>query len=135
MKQTDQDRRFAQKFAAALLPHITRARNNGKSLAEIATELGVTAAGLQKQLTGGTPSIRTVAFAFAKYGVSVPYAGVEVARAISRGRKRRASETAQRQLFLPFEITIPPTSKNILLMPVRKSVHRYRLQLTVAMSS
>lgn len=39
---------------------------------------------LQKQLSGGAPSIRTVAFAYELYGVSVKYEGIAVTRAITR---------------------------------------------------
>ena len=103
MKQTEEDRRFAKRFAEALLPHVTDERNEGKPLAQIAARLGVTAAGLQKQLAGGTPSIRTIALAHSIYGVAVPYEGIDISKAVSvkRGKRQRVEE---RQLVLPFEI-------------------------------
>src|ERR1700756_2384094 len=103
MKQTDEDRLFSMRFAEVLEPHVSRERENGKTLAEVASRLGVTAAGLQKQLSGGTPSIRTIALAYAIYGVSVPYEGIEVARIMSAKRKKKRGETIGSQLSLPFE--------------------------------
>jgi transcriptional regulator with XRE-family HTH domain len=134
VKQTEQDRSFARRFADALQPHISGERNRGKSLSDIARKLGVTAAGLQKQLAGGTPSIRTIAFAYAIYGVSVPYEDVEIARAMSIKRKGKRGAVPEQQLFLPFEITTPSRSDRISLRLMPRSARRYRLQLTVAMS-
>ncbi|MBZ5502182.1 MAG: hypothetical protein LAN59_08050 [Acidobacteriia bacterium] len=134
MKQTEEDRRFATRFAEALQPHISRERENGKTLAEIASSLGVTAAGLQKQLSGGTPSIRTIALAYAIYGVSVPYENVEIGRTVSAKRKKRQGEAFEQQLFLPFEITAPPRSGRMSLKLVPMSVRRYQLQVTVGLS-
>jgi transcriptional regulator with XRE-family HTH domain len=134
MKQTDEDRLFSTRFADALGPHVSLERGKGKSLAEIASKLGVTAAGLQKQLSGGTPSIRTIAFAYAIYGVSVPYENIEIARAMSAKRKKKRKEAAEEQLFLPFEITAPPRSRSMSLKVVSRSVRRYQLQLTVGLS-
>src|SRR5258707_13329044 len=115
MKQTHEDRLFSTRFAEALGPHVSRERENGKTLAEIASRLGVTAAGLQKQLSGGTPSVRTIALAYAIYGVSVPYEGIEIARVMSAKRKKKRGEAAGAQLFLPFEITAPPRSRRMSL--------------------
>ncbi len=134
MKQTRADRDFARRFGEALNPHISRERELGKSWAQIGSELGVTGNGLQKQLAGGTPSIRTIAFAYRKYGLSVRYQGIEVAKAISGRRKGKRASEGEGQLQLPFEITAPPSSKRLLLMPVSKGLRRYRLQLTIGMS-
>lgn len=133
MKQTDEDRLFSVRFAAALEPCITREREEGKTLADIASRLGVTAAGLQKQLSGGTPSVRTVALAYAIFGISVPYGSVEIARTTSPKRNKRKEATEQ-QLFLPFEITAPARSRRMSLKLVPTSVRRYQLQLTVGLS-
>jgi hypothetical protein len=136
MKKTEADRHFAKRFAEELLPHVTEQRNRGKSLAEIATRLGVTGAGLQKQLDGGTPSIRTIALAYALYGVSVRYEGIEVTKAISSKRKKKGqhASTEIRQLVLPFEITTPVPPKDMVLKLIPRGIHRYRLQLTVGVS-
>jgi len=134
MKQTDEDRLFSIRFSEALTPHVSRDRENGKTLVEIASRLGVTAAGLQKQLSGGTPSIRTIALAYAIYGISVLYGGVEIARAMSEKRRKKKGETTGSQLFLPFEITAPPRSRRMSLKLVSTSVRRYQLQLTVGLS-
>ncbi len=136
MKKTEADRRFAKKFAEKLLRHVTVERNRGKSLAAIAAGLGVTGAGLQKQLSGGTPSIRTIALAYALYGVSVRYEEIEMTKAISSRGKRKGDRrsTDNRQLFLPFEITTPVPAKDMILKLVPRGVRRYRLQLTIGMS-
>jgi transcriptional regulator with XRE-family HTH domain len=135
MKQTGEDRSFATRFAEALQPHVTRERNKGKSLVQIAAGLGVTASGLQKQLNGGTPSIRTIALAHGLYGVSVPYEGIEISRVVSAKGKGKQKKRLERQLFLPFEITAPAPSKDLVLKLVPQGVRRYRLQLTVGISS
>jgi len=135
MKQTQDDRVFAKRFARALQPYVTAEQDQGKSLADIARKLGVTAAGLQKQLAGGTPSIRTIAFAYALYGVSVPYGGIAVTKAVSGKQKGRGRQTSDQQLFLPLEITAPPSSTGLVLKPVPKSTRRYRLQITVGLSA
>jgi transcriptional regulator with XRE-family HTH domain len=134
MKRTDSDRRFARRFAEALHPHVNEERDQGKSLAEIARKLGVTAAGLQKQLAGGTPSVRTVALAYAEYGVAVPYESIDISKAVSATRKRGRPTPALEQLVLPFEITAPMHSKDLVLKLVPRGVGRYRLQLTMAIS-
>ena|SRR5689334_10771554 len=133
MKQTDEDRRFAERFADALEPFISEERGKRRTLADIAAQLGVTAAGLQKQRAGGTPSIRTVALAYAIYGVSVPYEGIEVARAVSSKRKKKQQDQSEKQLFLPFEITVPPRSRRMRVRLVPTSVRRYELQITVGL--
>lgn len=134
MKQTKEDREFSRKFAEALLPHVTRERDQGKSLAEIAAKLGVTAAGLQKQLSGGTPSVRTVAFAYALYKVSVVYLNVDLAKAIASKRKS-GRRPVEQQLFLPFEITAPSQSTHLRLKLLSSGVRRYRFRLTVGVAS
>jgi len=134
MKQTKQDREFARKFANALLPHVTARRDKGVSLTEIAEELGVTAAGLQKQFAGGTPSIRTVALAYAIYGVSVPYGDVAITKAISRKGKKKRPDAPDQQLLLPLDITVPPTSRRVELKPVPKTLRQYRLQITIGVA-
>jgi hypothetical protein len=131
MKQTDDDQDFATRFAEALQPFISRDRDRGRSWADIGADLGVTGPGVRKQLAGGTPSIRTIALAYEKYGVAVPYRGVEFGKAVApkrRGRTRRATEN---QLSLPFEITAPPSAKTLVLKRIPKGIRRYRLQLVI----
>jgi hypothetical protein len=133
MKQTDEDARFAQRFARELQPHIASDRDGGKSWAEIAKALGVTAPGLQKQLAGGTPSIRTIALAYDRYKVSVPYEGIEIAKALATKRsKRKTGRPYENQLLLPFDITAPAFSRGIRLKRMPQGVRRYRLQLLIA---
>jgi transcriptional regulator with XRE-family HTH domain len=129
MKQTEEDRRFAGRFAYALQPYIAREQDKGRSLAEIARELGVTGPGLQKQLAGGTPSIRTIALAHAIYKISVPYGGIEFTKSLSA--KRKYKETQERQLHLPFEITAPTIAKEVGVKLVSNGIRKYRLHLTV----
>lgn len=130
MKQTEEDRVFARRFAAALTPHVLRERGQGQSWATIAAKLGISAAGLQRQLSGATPSIRTIALAHAVYGLSVFYGGVDVSKAVSR---KRRGKLADNQLLLPFEITTPASSRGLLLKLVPKSTRRYNLRLTIRM--
>jgi transcriptional regulator with XRE-family HTH domain len=131
---TEEDRRFAKRFAQALLPHVTDERNEGKPLAQIAARLGVTAAGLQKQLGGGTPSIRTIALAHATYGVAVPYEGIDISKAVSLKKRGKRERVEERQLVPPFEITAPAPSTDLVLKLLPHGVRRYRLQLTVGIS-
>lgn len=135
MKKTEADRTFALKFAEALQPHVLREQNeHKKSLGEIAKKLGVTAPGLRKQLSGGTPSLRTVAYAYAEYGVAVDYDGVKVAKAIGPKRRTKRGRVSERQLSFPFEITAQPPSTRLTLQIVPKSVRKYRLQITIGMA-
>jgi hypothetical protein len=97
-------------------------------------KLGVTAAGLQKQLAGGTPSIRTIALAYRRYGVSVPYENIEFAKAVSSKRKRNSDKRGEGQLLLPLEIIAPAASKSLVLKRIPQGVLRYRLELTVGIS-
>ena len=133
MKQTEEDRRFAKMFAEALLPHVTAERGEGKSLAEIAARLGVTAAGLQKQLAGGTPSVRTVALAHAHYAIAIPYQGIDISKTFTATRSKRKQQE-KRQLVLPFQITAPALSNKLTLKLLPRGVRRYQLQVSVEMS-
>jgi len=135
MKQTKADRDFAQRFAEALGPHVANEREKGESLASIAKRLGISGPGLLKQLNGGTPSVRTIALAHTSFGISVPYAGVDVAKAVSSKRRRKPGVPEGSQLLLPFEITAPPSSQRLVLKLVPKSARRYHLQLMVKMSA
>jgi len=134
MKKTEEDRQFAADFAAALQPHIDRELAAGKSFAQIAGGLGVTDWGLKKQLGGGTPSIRTVALAFARYRVSVSYARIDLGKALSvaRRKKRTVSET---QLLLPFQITAAMQIRDMILKRDPKGVRQYRIQLSMRIVS
>ncbi len=133
MKKTKEDDRFAMLFAEALQPHIDLELASGKSLTKIAKGLGVTGWGLQKQLGGGTPSIRTVALAYALYGVSVPYQGIPFTKALSK--KRRARQSPERQLLLPFEIMTPAPANRVTLKLLPRGVRKYQLRLSVRVTS
>lgn len=129
MKKTKEDGLFALRFAEALQPHIDRELAAGKSLRKIARGLGITSWGLQKQLNGGTPSIRTIALAYALYGVSVPYGGIPVTKALSK--KRRKGRDPERQLLLPFEITTPAPRDRVTLKLLPRGVRKYQLRVSV----
>jgi len=135
MKQTKADKDFALRFAEALGPHIEGEKLKGRSIAATARRLGVSGPGLLKQLNGGTPSVRTVALAYAEFGVSVAYEGVDVGKALSRRRGRRPKPSDANQLLLPFEITAPPSSQRLVLKLLPKSARKYHLQLMVKMSA
>ncbi|HWZ96865.1 MAG TPA: hypothetical protein VN025_03820 [Candidatus Dormibacteraeota bacterium] len=134
MKQTLEDKLFSNRFADALAPHVARERKKGRTLADVASSLGVTAAGLQKQLSGGTPSIRTIALAYELFRVSVPYKSVEIARIMSAKQNKKRKGANEEQLFLPFEISAPIRPKRMSLKLVSTNVRRYQLQLTVGLS-
>jgi hypothetical protein len=129
MKKTDEDRLFAARFAAALQGHVDREIQSGKSMTKIAEGLGVTGWGLQKQLNGGTPSIRTIALAYAKYGVAVPYDGIAVSKALTK--KKKATRNSDQQLILPFQIIAPPTGNDVSLKLLPAGVRKYQLRLLV----
>ncbi len=132
MKKTADDRQFALRFAEVLHPFVSQDRDKGKSWAQIGADLGVSGPGVQKQLAGGTPSIRTIALAYEKYGISVPYKGIEVAKTVARKRRTRAAETKTGpQLSLPFEITAPASFRTLVLKRLPRGVRRYRLQLVI----
>jgi transcriptional regulator with XRE-family HTH domain len=135
MKQTSADKDFALRFAAALGPYVDKEKQKGLSVAAIAGRLGVSGPGLLKQLNGGTPSVRTIALAHTSFGISVSYAGVDVAKAVSSKRRRKPRLPNGGQLLLPFEITAPPSSQRLVLKLVPKSARRYHLQLMVKMSA
>lgn len=129
MKQTDEDRLFATRFATALRVHVDRELRSGKSMTKIGEGLGVTGWGLQKQLNGGTPSIRTIALAYAKYGVSVPYDGIAVSKALAK--KRKVTRDTDRQLFLPFQIMAPSAGNDVSLKLLPMGMRKYKLLLSV----
>ena len=133
MKQTPDDLRFAGDFAAALGPHISAERRKGRSLSHLANELGVTEPALQKCLGGrSTPCLRTVALAFDKYGVSVPYSGIEfVGRAAAKHNGGRKQNRLLEQLFLPFEIAAPGPRDRLDLKLLPTGTRRYQLQVTL----
>ena len=135
MKQTSADKDFALRFAAALGPYVDKEKQKGLSVAAIAGRLGVSGPGLLKQLNGGTPSVRTIALAYASFGISVPYQGVDVARAVSSKRRRNSKAAYLDQLVLPFEITAPLSSERVVLKLVPRSRRRYQLQLRVRLSA
>jgi transcriptional regulator with XRE-family HTH domain len=69
-----------------------------------AESIGVERPQLRKYFRGdAVPSVRTVALAKRKYGISVPYADVDTGRLLgSRAKKRTASRPVQ--LRLPFSL-------------------------------
>ena len=132
MKQTSDDLRFAGDFADALRPHVLVEREKGRSLKQIAVELGITETALKKCLTGrNTPCLRTVVLAFDKYRVSVPYSGVALFSGSLMGQRRRRKSVPLSQLTLPFEIEAPSPNDRLALKLLPKGVRRYQLQVTL----
>jgi hypothetical protein len=64
----------------------------------------------------------------------VPYEDVEVSKAIAVKKKGKQMQAQERQLVLPFEITAPVSSEDLVLKLLPQGVRRYRLQLTVGIS-
>jgi transcriptional regulator with XRE-family HTH domain len=111
-------------------------KGKGFSLKQIAKELGVTEPALKKYLSGQTtPCLRTVALAYDRYQVSVPYSGINFVGGNSKGRKRRGKQsTTLQQLSLPFEIHTPRPEDRLALKLVSTGVSRYQLQVTLRMA-
>ena len=136
MKQTPEDLRFASDFAVALQPYVTKDRANGISLKQIAKELGVTEPALKKYLTGRTtPCLRTVALAYSKYQLSIPYSGIAfVGGPSSKRRPSKKGSSPLQQLFLPFEIQAPRPEDRLALKLLPTGVSRYQLQVILQLA-
>jgi len=136
VKQTPEDLRFAGDFAVALFVHINEEKARGLSLKQIAEGLGVTEPALKKYLTGRTtPSLRTVALAYDRYGVSVPYSGIAFVRDAPKKHRRGKKQSAPlQQLSLPFEIQTPVAEDRIELKLFPTGVSRYQLQVTLRLA-
>ena len=135
MKQTTDDLRFAGDFAQELGPHVSAERDKGRSLNEIAGELGITEPALKKCLSGrNTPSLRTVVLAFEKYGISIPYSGITFIGRDAGGKKRRKKSGSLSQLLLPFEIETPGPNDRLDLKLLPTGVRRYQLQVTLRLA-
>jgi transcriptional regulator with XRE-family HTH domain len=136
MKQTPEDLRFAGDFAEALTPHIAGETRKGRSLKQVAEGLGVTEPALKKYLTGRTtPCLRTVALAYDRYGVSVPYSGIVfLGGTVDRRKRSRKRSSALQQLTLPFEIQSPHPNDRLALKLLPTGVRRYQLQVTLRLA-
>lgn len=136
MKQTPEDLRFAGDFAEALRPRVMGEKRKGLSLKQIAEELGVTEPALKKYLSGRTtPCLRTVALAYDRYRVSVPYSGINFVGGATGKRKHRDKQsTPLQQLSLPFEIHTPSPEDRLALKLVPTGVSRYQLQVTLRLA-
>ena len=105
MKRTPQDDLFALEFGRQLRlryeESVRSAAADRISEEQFATNLGVTRPALRKYLSGkAMPTVRTVVFAFLKYGVSVPYFGT----LLFGKRRARNAESPNAQLVLPFSV-------------------------------
>lgn len=133
MKQTSDDLRFAGDFAAALAPVVSAERRKGRSLQQVAGELGITEPALKKCLSGRTtPCLRTVVLAFHRYRVSVPYSGISLFGGASK--RSRKSVRPLEQLILPFEIQAPSPDDRLALKLLPTGIRRYELQLMVRLA-
>lgn len=130
MKQTQEDLQFADDFADALAPIVAAEKQKGRSSKRVAEDLGITEPALKKYLTGRTtPSVRTVALAFRKYGVSVPYSGVPLFGGPTKNTHRR--QRTPNQLVLPFEIQAPVSGDRLAIKLLPTGTRTYQLQLKV----
>jgi transcriptional regulator with XRE-family HTH domain len=136
MKQTPEDLRFAGDFAEALRPLVAEGKKKGLSLKQIAETLGVTEPALKKYLSGRTtPCLRTVALAYDRYEVSVPYSGIAFVGGASSKRKRGKKQSSPlQQLFLPFEIQTPSPEDRLALKLLPTGVSRYQLQVILRLA-
>lgn len=76
------------------------------------------------------PSIRTVALAQRAYGISVEYAGIEIAKLVGRKRGGRQAPVNPVQLRLPFSLELAdPNAFEIELKSVKP--RRYELRIRI----
>jgi transcriptional regulator with XRE-family HTH domain len=126
MKQTPEDRIFAKEFGKELRPvYADRVKGPEADLTakEFADALGVTVGGLQKYLEGSSmPSVLTLLRAYDRFGISVPYEGRHLQRAI-----KKSSEPREIQLMLPLRVETSGRPIDVQIVEVAKkspaSVH------------
>jgi transcriptional regulator with XRE-family HTH domain len=126
-KRTPEDAAFAARFGRELKAKYDQAKEKKITDAVFAESIGVMRAQLDKYLRGeAVPGIRTVALARRKYGIAVPYDGVDVSRVRNGARQASAPE----QLELPFVIWAEGQGHfDLKLRPV--SARKFALDLVV----
>jgi transcriptional regulator with XRE-family HTH domain len=104
VKRTPEDDIFAEQFGERLEEAYKTAKAQGITDQVFAEAIGVERPQLRKYFRGqAVPSVRTVALAQRRYGVSVPYARVDTGTLLG-SRPRRQPQPKMMQLRLPFSI-------------------------------
>ena len=127
MKRTPDDSLFASAFGRELRLKYTDAKRSGVTDATFAESIGVKRAQLDKYLRGeAVPGIRTLALVKRKYGIAIPYDGVDVLKRRSKPNRAAIAD----QLELPFVIWAEgPGQFDLRLRPV--SARKFALDLVV----
>jgi len=128
VKRTPEDDTFAAQFGERLEQAYEAAKSKSVTDQAFAESIGVQRPQLRKYFRGeAVPSVRTVALARRRYGISVSYAGVETGKLLGRHSKGR-TVTNPVQLRLPFSLEIPePEKYEVELKAIRPK--RYELRI------
>lgn len=131
MKRTGDDDAFVDQFAPALRREYEKAKREGMSDQVFAESIGVERPQLNRYLDGDSmPSVRTVAFAYRKYGIAIPYNRVSLRGALPiRGRKKKPEALAQ--MVLPFTIQTEKAAARVDLKLDSVSARKFAFRLIV----
>jgi transcriptional regulator with XRE-family HTH domain len=131
MKRTIDDDAFVAQFADELRRNYDLAKKQGVSDQVFAESIGVERPQLDRYLDGkAMPSVRTVAFAFQKYQIAIPYRRISLQRALPKSRRKKLPPPPI-QMVLPFTIQTEKAGArvDVKLSPV--STRKFVLRLTV----
>jgi transcriptional regulator with XRE-family HTH domain len=131
MKRTIDDDAFVAQFAGELRRIYDVAKKKGLSDQVFAESIGVERPQLDRYLDGkAMPSVRTVAFAFQKYQIAIPYRHISLQQALLKSGRKKIPPPAV-QMVLPFTIRTEKAGAkvDVKLSPV--SARKFVLQLTV----
>src|SRR5580704_1959498 len=104
MKRTIDDDAFVAQFASELRRKYELAKSQGMSDQVFAESIGVERPQLDRYLDGkAMPSVRTVAFAFQKYQIAIPYRRISLQRALPKTEQRKKPSPPSQMVF-PFTI-------------------------------
>jgi len=104
VKRTPEDDTFAEQFGEQLEEAYKAEKAKDVTDQMFAESIGVKRPQLRKYFRGNAvPSVRTVALAKRRYGISVPYAEVETGRLLG-SRRKKSTTSSPVQLRLPFTL-------------------------------
>src|SRR5271168_3100582 len=132
MKRTPDDDAFVTQFASESRKRYELAKNLGMTDQAFAESIGVERPQLDRYLDGkAMPSVRTVAFAFQKYQIAIPYRRISLQRAVPKTGPRRKPSSSSSQMVFPFTIQTEKAASrvDVKLSPV--SARKFVLRLTV----
>ena len=132
MKRTPDDDAFIKQFAPALRQKYQKAKEDGMSDQVFAESIGVERISLSRYLDGESmPSVRTIAFAYSKYRISIPYKRVSLQNAIPKKGRRPMQEKQSGQLILPFTVQTENVGTNINLKLDSASAGKIEFRLII----